>query len=148
MVLADFTILIESDIPRDVRVVVYDHVKCLRIAAARHENRTKSRRSKRRGLFSDTLGICHRFTNFDRDGKLKPQCAIVRLAWPNLGVGIISHEMTHAAVWIRELDEGEVLLTCKNDELLAWIVGELVRQAINGMNDRGVFEAVKEIADV
>jgi hypothetical protein len=145
MVLADFSINVEFEVPREVRVVVYDSLKGLRIAATKHENVTKSRRRKQRGQFADTLGICHRFQWFDPEGQPYPQCAIVRLAWPNLGVGIISHELVHAAVWMRELNGDTDLLTCVNDEQFAWVLGELVRQTINTMRAKGVFEAADKL---
>lgn len=148
MILADFTISIEFETtPREVRVIVYDSVKGLRIATTRYENRTRARKRKQRGGFADTLGVCHRFTWVKRDGEMHPQCAIVRLAAPNLGVGIISHELTHAAVWIHELNEGSVPLTCVNDETLAWMVGELVRQTVNAMYARKVYDVVGIVAD-
>jgi hypothetical protein len=55
MVLADFSITVEFEVPREVRVVVYDSEKGLRIAASRFDNITKSRRRKQRGQFRDTL---------------------------------------------------------------------------------------------
>jgi hypothetical protein len=140
MVLADFSITVEFEVPREVRVVVYDSEKGLRIAASRFDNITKSRRRKQRGQFRDTLGICHRFEHYDRDGALQPLCAIVRLAEPNLGVGIISHELAHAAVWMWELANERTQLTCENDEQFAWVLGELVRQTINHMTERGIFK--------
>lgn len=140
MVLADFSIAVEFEVPREVRVVVYDSVKGLRIAASRFDSITKSRRRKQRGQFRDTLGICHRFEHYDRDGALQPLCAIVRLAEPNLGVGIISHELAHAAVWMWELANERTQLTCENDEQFAWVLGELVRQTINHMSERGIFK--------
>lgn len=146
MILADFVIRVEfEEQPREVQVVVYDSVKGLRIAATQYENRGASRKLRKRGQFANTLGICHRFERMDHTGKKHPQCAIVRLAWPNLGVGIISHELTHAVVWMHELNEAEIPLTCKNDEMFAWVVGELVRQTINTMTERGVFSAVEEL---
>ncbi len=140
MTLADFTIRIESEIPREVRVIVYNNVKGLRIAASRYSNRTKSKRKKKQGRFSNTLGICHRFERVDVDGIVHPQCAVVRLAKPYIGVGVISHEMAHAAVWIHELNEGTTTISCSDDESFAWNLGELVRQTINAMHDRGVFD--------
>lgn len=142
MPLADFTINVEfeTEPSRAVRVVVYDNVKSLRSAATRYDNRTRSRRRKQRGLHPHTLGICHRFEDRDKHGVTKPLCAIVRLAEPNLGVGIISHELAHATVWIRELNAGEAPLTADNDEPFAWLLGDLVRQTVNAMNERGVFD--------
>lgn len=144
-VLADFTVETEyrDDTPRRVRIVVYDSLKGFRIAASRHANQTRSKRHKLRGEFAGALGLCERFEWQDQDGNSRPDCATVRLAEPHLGVGIVSHEMAHAAVWIRELDgngEGEPLV-CENDEPFAWVLGDLVRQAINGMNEHGVYDA-------
>lgn len=48
--------------------------------------------------------------------------------------------MAHAAVWMRELSGDTGPLTAENDEPFVWLLGELVRQAINGMNERGVFD--------
>lgn len=141
-VLADFEITVELEPPRAVRVVVYDNLKGLRIAASRHENRGSRKGPHRYGKYADTLGICHRFEWMNRSGAYEPLCAIVRLAYPNLGVGIVSHEMAHAAVWLQELQGIDEPLTAQNDEPFAWLLGELVRQAINAMNERGVFEAV------
>jgi hypothetical protein len=145
MVLADFTITIESDPRRAVQVIVYDSVKRLRIAASRYDNRTRSRRRRLRGDYAHTLGVCHRFEMVEMVGdhaEQHPLCAIVRLAEPNLGVGIVSHELAHAAVWMRELTEGDDAprLTASNDEPFCWLLGELVRQAINGMTERGVYD--------
>jgi hypothetical protein len=133
MSLADFTITVEFEQPRAVRVVVYDSVKGLRIAAARYDN------TRRRGLYADTLGVCHRFEWMNADGTPDPLCAIVRLAEPNLGVGVISHELAHVAVWMRELTEGDERLTCENDEQFCWVLGDLVRQTINAITERGVY---------
>src|SRR4051812_13757048 len=140
MVLADFEINVELDPPRTVRVMVYDSLKGLRIAASRYDNRTLSRRRRKRGAFSETLGICHRFEWLDENDRSKPDCAIVRLAKPHIGVGMVAHEVTHAAVWIHQLNGGPDPLTTDNDEPFVWLVGELVRQTINAMNERGVFE--------
>ena len=138
MILADFIVSVE-DPRRDVRVIVYDSVKGLRIAASRYTNSDRPQLHRQRGEFANTLGVCHRFEWIDADGNSKPLCAIVRLAVPNIGVGIISHEMCHAAVWVRELLVGESPLTADDDEWFAWVLGDLVRQTVNGMNQRGVF---------
>lgn len=141
MPIADFTINVEfEDQPRAVRVIVYDNVKGLRIAATRHDNRGTLKQHRIRGMFKDTLGICHRFEWQNSKGERRPLCAIVRLAKPEIGVGIISHELAHAAVWMRELNGETGPLTTENDESFVWLVGELVRQTVNAMQERGVFE--------
>lgn len=130
--LADFTIVIHSDPERSVRVVVHNDLKRLRIEATRHSRRWGDKKS----TFADTCGICHRFETPDSS-----LCAIVRLAPPHLGVGVISHELGHAAVWLRELDEGELApLNCANDEPFCWLLGELVRQTVNKLNEHKMYE--------
>lgn len=136
MILVDFTIRVRYDSPRDVRVIVYDSVKGLRIGATRHDNRSSS---KRRGTYANTLGVCHRFELLDDKDESCPLCAIVRLAEPNLGIGIVSHELAHAALWVYELAEDKPLI-CDNDEPFAWILGELVRQTVNKMNEHGIYD--------
>lgn len=147
MVLADFTVAVEFEVPRSVRVIIYDSLKGLRIAATRYDHIGTRRSRRQRGRFKDTLGICHRFEAHWSDGTHNPLCAIVRLAHPNLGVGIISHELAHAAVWMRELNGDTEPLTCANDENLVWLIGELVRQTINGMNERQVYEQLDDVVD-
>lgn len=147
MILADFEITVELDPPRAVRVVIYDSLKGLRIAAARHENKGVSKSRRRRNKFAETLGICHRFEWQNSKGEKRPLCAIVRLAHPYLGVGMISHELFHATVWIRELNGETEPLTCTNDESFAWILGELVRQTVNAINKHKVYEKVGECVD-
>lgn len=142
MILADFTITVELEPPRSVRVVVYETVKGLRGAATRYDNKSRSKRRKKKRLSADLLGVCHRFELFDKKGELLPLCAIVRLAEPYLGVGIVSHELAHAALWIHELrDDVPRPLVCDNDEPFVWILGELVRQTINALYIRGVYDA-------
>lgn len=123
--LADFTITIhEARKPLAVQVKVYNNVADLRRAATRY--------TKRNGVsnnnefdFSDTLGVCHRF-HMDK----QPLCAIVRLAPPDIGIGVVAHELAHAAIWIWEINNKfrDTLLTCANDEWFCWVLGELVRQ--------------------
>lgn len=142
MILADFTITVELETPRSVRVVVYETVKGLRSAATRYENRTRSTRRKKQRLYVDTLGVCHRFELLGKTGESLAPCGIVRLAEPHLGVGMVSHELAHAALWIHELrDDVPRPLVCDNDEPFVWVLGELVRQTINALYARGVYEA-------
>jgi hypothetical protein len=39
-----------------------------------------------------------------------------------------------------ELANERTQLTCENDEQFAWVLGELVRQTINHMAERGIFK--------
>lgn len=127
--LADFIITIHSEPERAVRVIVHSDVRELRLEASAHSRRSGTGD----GSYHETLGLCHRFETTESS-----VCAIVRLAPPNLGVGIISHELAHAAVWIHELDEGKTPLTCVNDEQFCWTLGELVRQTVNQLIEKDI----------
>jgi hypothetical protein len=134
MVLADFHVQTTyAEAPREVRVVVYDSLKGLRIAASRHD------RTGRTAAFADTLGICHRFEWSNPAGESQPLCAIVRLAQPHLGGGLVSHELAHAAVWMRDLHADDEPLTTANDEDFCWTLGDLVRQTFNALLEHEVY---------
>lgn len=138
--LADFTINIqEARKPLAVRVKVHDNVAALRSAAAKYTNlsNTRSRGKKNSADFSDTLGICHRFHM-----QHTSVCAIVRLAPPHIGAGVVAHEMGHAAVWLWEIENKfsrKEPLHCANDEWFCWVLGELVRQTTIQLIDRKIY---------
>lgn len=142
--LADFTINIHiaGQPDRSVRVVVHDNLRALRSAATRYHNSWKS--TKDEPPSDRLLGVCHRFElaqNPNSENKVAdPLCAVVRLAPPYLGVGMVSHELAHAAVWIRELEVGENQpLNCQNDEDFCWVLGELVRQTVVKFIEKGIY---------
>lgn len=125
--------------PRDVEVRVYESLRSMRSAAACYDDRREGRQLDG----SSFLGICHRFEDYDcRDGEATrgPLCAIVRLAKPHIGVGIVSHELAHAAVWLWELEHPDERLEVANDEWFCWTLGELVRQTVDVMQRRGVYD--------
>lgn len=132
--LADFTINIhDARKPLAVRVKIYDSVAALRATATRHDRVNRRRDAEDH---SQTLGICHRY-HFAND----PVCALVRLAPPHVGAGIVAHEMGHAAVWIWEIEHKfsrKVPLTCANDEWFCWILGDLVRQTTIKLVEKGI----------
>lgn len=132
--IADFTITIhDARKPMAVRVAIHDNVRALRSASARHTKRSGHKDSD----FSETLGICHRFHMMG-----DPLCAIVRLAPPHLGVGFLSHELAHAAVWMWEIEHKfskKVPIHCGNDEWFCWVLGELMSKAVAQMYKRGVY---------
>lgn len=128
--LADFMITVhEARKPLVVQVKVHDNVDALRKAAKAYTTRSDISRNKRESNqsdFSDTLGICHRF-----HWSNTPLCAIVRLAPPHIGAGIVAHEMAHAAVWLWEIQnefDDRSPINCETDEWFCWVLGELVRQ--------------------
>lgn len=86
--------------------------------------------------FEDVLGICHRFYSDS-----SPLVALVRVAPPNLGIGIISHELVHAAVsiWEAEHDFKDAPIDSTNDERFAWVLGELVRVTVIKCYEHGIY---------
>lgn len=132
--LADFIINIhEARKPMAVQVKVHDSVAALRGASAKHAKRGGRKESDTAGL----LGVCHRFHMMN-----DPLCAIVRLAPPHVGAGIVAHEMGHAAVWLWEIQnkfDRKVPLMCDNDEWFCWILGELVRQTTIQLIEKEIY---------
>jgi hypothetical protein len=130
---ADFTITVhEARKPLAVQVKVHDSTAALQGAAKRY---SKQDDRNTQDDFSEILGICHRMHTFG-----DPLSAIVRLAPPHLGIGIVSHEMAHAAVWLWEIHhEFKVPLDNSNDEWFCWILGELVRQTVDRLYKTGVY---------
>lgn len=141
---ADFTITIHRDDhpDRSVRVVVHDNLRALRSAATRYRRSWKQDDEPAEPV--ELLGVCHRFetqgTSKTGETYIDPLCACVRLSKPHLGVGMISHELAHAAVWIRELDTGEdTPLNCTNDEDFCWVLGELVHRTVAKLYEKGIY---------
>lgn len=132
--LADFTITIhEARKPLAVQVKVHDSTAALRSAAAKHAKRSGDKDAD----YSDTLGVCHRFHMMN-----EPLCAIVRLAPPHIGVGVVAHEMAHAAVWMWEIHNKfsrKKPLVCDNDEWFCWVLGELVRQTTIQLFEKDIY---------
>lgn len=134
---ADFTITARLDSgDRDVRVVVHDSLAALRSASTRFDQAG-------RDAHADTFGICHRFESryVAADGSETPDplCAIVRLADGYVTPEIVSHELAHAAVWLKELDGPPADLLCDNDEWFAGLLGRLVADAFRVITDVGVW---------
>lgn len=141
--LADFTIHIhDSRKPLAVQVKVHESTAALRSAITQYDKANHPRRkgSKPRPTAAEEgiLGVCHRF-HWDSN----PVCAIVRLAPPHIGIGVVSHELAHAAVWIREIEESfdAPALTSDNDERFCWILGELVRHTVDKMYEKGIYQS-------
>lgn len=131
---ADFTIHIhEARKPLAVQVKVHESTAALRGAALRY---ARKHGYKDAADHKDTLGVCHRYHMFD-----DPVVALVRLAPPHIGAGIVAHEMTHAAVQVWEVhhEYKEVPITCENDEWFCWVLGELVRQTTIQLYEKGVY---------
>lgn len=135
--LADFTIDIHNTRkPMAVQVVVHETVQELRKAAQMFYNNWPTR-SDDGTDFEDTLGICHRFHLHG-----EPVVAVVRLAPPHIGAGVVAHELAHAAVWVwlvQTMWDKKLQLNCENDEWFAWVLGELVRHTTVKFHEKGLY---------
>lgn len=138
---ADFTITIHDVLkPLGVRVVVHDNLRAMRSAVTQQE-RLWYGRNKRRKKFDTKglMGVCQRFHMEDSS-----TYAIVRLAVPEVGAGMVAHELTHAAVWLWEIKHQFEPTPISNEhddeEWFAWILGELVRQTTVKFHELGVYD--------
>lgn len=132
---ADFTITInQARKPMAVQVKIHNSLPALQRAAIKH---SKIWRKDEVPELKEAAAVCQRF-HLQND----PRVAIVRLAPPYLGIGFLSHEMAHAAVWMWEIENKfskKVPLTCENDEWFCWVLGELVSKATAALYEKGVY---------
>lgn len=121
-----------------VRVVVHEDVPTLRKEAMKHYNNWCDTRKTEQTNLEEILGVCHRF-HMAND----PVLAVIRLAPPNLGAGIVTHECAHAAVhlWqVQTMWDPKQSLVCENDEWFCWVLGDLVRETVNQFHERGFYD--------
>lgn len=139
--IADFTVYIH-DVDGDlgVRIKVHESLRALHSAVTHSDNRIRSPKKKKYNEHKDTLAICQRFHMQN-----STTYAIVRLAPPHIGAGIVAHELAHAAVWLWEIKHKfeEVPIRCDNDEWFCWILGELVRRTTDQMYKNNVYERIE-----
>ncbi len=126
---------------RVVKVRVYDGVESLRRDADRWDDRRDIP-----GDNDDVYGVCHRFerTLIHKDGTREstPYCAYIRLVKDGCRTGIISHECTHAALWIYQLGNDmkmdPMVDDIEKEEELCYLVGDLTSKVVNKLYEHGV----------
>jgi hypothetical protein len=125
---------------RIVKVTVYDDVKHLQRDAAAWD--------KKRGHdpsdYTRTHGICHKFERIlmedDKPDESQPYVAYMRLVKGESRTEIITHESTHAGLWIYQLDHKlESLDEIENEERLSYIIGELTSRIVAKMYEYDLF---------
>jgi hypothetical protein len=139
--LADFVITIHRDDRPDraVQVKVHKDALYLRSAVTQRGRLHGNRKKKAPAADKDLLGVCERFQTIMRNGETAPLCAIVRFAPPDIGIGIVTHELAHAAVHIWNLDHPGEILDDENDEDFCWNLGDLVRQTVNKLYEKEIY---------
>lgn len=137
MVVAKFKIRRKKD-KRYFDVIVYDDRKQLKKEASRFE----------RGEDKDhtgILGVCQPFERIKIDGKKEttmPQVGIIRL-YNDIGIGVASHEVLHAAFWLYRLDNKRANFGehCSNkEEILGHTFSELVMDLTKKMYKKGLWK--------
>jgi len=131
-----------------VRVSVYPDVESMRAAALRH--------SKREGwIREDEYGKAHAVTHTHDvrfiDGKgeetRSPLAAHIRMYDGALGTGVLTHEVTHAALSIYGQDclqGGTVHEDMDREEILCYLVGDLAARIVNKIYEFGYYEKSKD----
>jgi hypothetical protein len=121
---------------RRVRLVVYDTVKELQVAAHRYNPSTDG--------FANALAVSQPRVHFtiaeDGSEKRTSNCGTIRFVKGQMGAAIVSHEMVHMALAIYREDFGKASLrNMKNEETLCHIVSDLADQATNKFWKAGLY---------
>ncbi len=127
---------------RWLRLAVYETGQELREAAGKYRPQFK---------FQDTMMGCYQGAGFyvDDTGKRKTRSlytGIIRLTTEHLHSEVVFHECVHAAAHIYRLDcyprisLGDGFGAILNEEMFAYIAGDLGRQATNALYDLGVWK--------
>lgn len=128
---------------RFVRVSLYSDVTSMRAAALRH--------SKREGwIREDEYGKAHAVTHthdvrqIGTDGSetRSPTAAHIRMYDGALGTGVLTHEVTHAALSIYGqdcLEDGSVHEDMSREEILCYLVGDLAARIVNKIYEFGYY---------
>lgn len=125
-----------------MRVIVYDDLDDLRDAAQRFTDQAP-------GYFADAFGVTQSYRPWledPPDSTDGPAAGIVRYWRGALGTSVLVHEVTHIACAIYRRDHrpehGTVDEGMDNEEILAYLVGNLSRSIVNQLYKRGYYEEV------
>lgn len=132
-----------SGLRRIVRVTVYPDADSMRRAARRYNEPWMDSAPQ----FTKALGICHavdiRQIGADGSEKRSPVAAHIRLCEQAIGTGVVTHEVTHAAMAIYNQDclerDGTVHEDLPQEETLCYLVGDLTARIVNKMYEFGYY---------
>lgn len=133
-----------SGVRRIVRVTVYPDVERLRQVAHRYRSPYAYTDPD---LFSRALAVTHAVEIYhigaDGSEKRSPVAAHIRLFEGALGTGVVTHEVTHAALAIYGQDclekEGPVHEDLPQEEILCYLVGDLAARIVNKLYEFGYY---------
>jgi hypothetical protein len=126
---------------RVVKVKVYDDLVRLRRDADRWDDRRGIS-----GTNANAYGVCHRFERaLIHEGGAEestPYCAYIRLLKDACRTGVITHECTHAALWIYQLGNDmkmdPMVEDIEKEEELCYLVGDLSSKVVSKLYEHGV----------
>lgn len=129
---------------RTVTVKVYEDLEHLRTAARLYTRRAGVHQEDE---FVDAVGVTHTSQRVyvGPDGKQKrgEAAAIIRLWHERLGTSVVVHEAVHAALGIYEQDRlaehGTVHDGMDNEEILAYLIGDLTRRIVDRLYHYGAY---------
>lgn len=135
-----------------MRVSVYPDVKRLREVARRYSE--TGGYAEQHESFTKALGVTHsvdiRHIGADGSETKSPVAAHIRLWEGALGTGVITHEVTHAAMAVYNQDclesQGPVHSDMPQEEILCYLVGDLTSRIVNKLYEFGYYGKEKEDA--
>lgn len=120
---------------RSIRVAVYDDIELLRRDAVKW---SRKRVPQGDADFDHAQALCHRWENLVGD-KSQNECAYIRLWASKLTMRIITHEVTHAALWISEIDSMELWSqNIEAEETFCHLVSDIASDIVFQLNELGL----------
>jgi hypothetical protein len=120
---------------RSIRVYVHDTAKELQEAGDRYNRRIGSESD-----IGHAVGLCqahYREKLIGKDWVKLPDAGVIRLSQGALTTGVITHEAAHMASNIYDQDwreeHGDPWDDIENEEILAYLVGDLTSKLVNGL---------------
>lgn len=128
---------------RFVRVTIYPDAGSMRDAALRHSQREGYIREDEYYMahgVTHTIDVLH--IGADGSEKRSPTAAHIRMYDGALGTGVLTHEVTHAALSIYNQDclkDGPVHEDMAREEILAYLIGDLTARIVNKIYEFGYY---------
>lgn len=132
-----------SGMRRIVRVSVYPDAPSMRRAARRYNEPWMDEAPQFTGALAVTHAVDIRHIGADGSEVRSPVAAHIRLCEEAIGTGVVTHEVTHAALAIYNQDclegQGPVHDDLPQEEILCYLVGDLAARIVNKMYELGYY---------